>query len=109
MPRDTWWMSAVMPSLPMSAHHPHHLHACELNQTWPLDSTSLPFPLLATGHSIVLPCSLTLHLEMPKGASGTFLNNHAAKLQGDHTGIVWGPEICACLPWRVVDSAYLHK
>lgn len=54
-------------------------------------------------------CSFPLHLEMPKGANGTFLNNHAAKLQGDHTGIVWGPEICACLPWWVVDSAYLHK
>lgn len=103
MPRDTWWMSAVMPSLPVTA---HRLHPCELNQTWPLDSTSLLFPLPATGHSIVV-----FHFiwRCPRGPSGTFLNNHAAKLQGDHTGIVWGPEICACLPWWVVDSAYLHK
>ena len=109
MPRDTWWMSAVMPSLPVTARHLHHLHPRELNHHWPLDSTSLLFPLPATGHSLVLPCSLPLHLEMPKGASGRFLNNHAAKLPGDHTGIMWGPEICACLPWWVVDNAYLHK
>lgn len=51
VPRDTWWMSAVMPSLPVTA---HHLHPCELNQTWPLDSTSLLFPLPETGHSIVV-------------------------------------------------------
>lgn len=34
------------------------------------------------------PRSSPPHLEMPKGGSGGFLNSHAAKLQGDHTGVV---------------------